>query len=241
MTTALDIIQDALEMLGVYAPGDTISNADASRSLVVLNDMLDSWSNESLSCYNIDEQSGTFVVGQSQYTIGPGGFINGTRPIKIQDDAGSAYLLDTNGNKYMVDVVDRKMWNIKTTAVENSNLPNLLFYDQQYPLGVLNFWPTPNEGYQFFFNSFAQISDFGNLYSSANFPPGYSRAVKSNLAIELAPYFRDAQINPIIVARAMESKGNIKRSNMKPQIAIFDPELVARGAATYNIRADRGG
>ncbi len=241
MTTAQDIIQDALEMIGVYSPGDAISSADASRALTVLNDMLDSWSNESLSCYNILEQSGTFVPGQSAYTIGPGGNINATRPLKIQNDTGSAYILDVNNNKYMIDVVDRKMWNMKTTAVANSDLPELLFYDMQFPLGIINVWPTPSIGYTFYFDSFLQLVDFSGLTSVANLPPGYMRAIKANLAAELLPYFRDAQINPLIAIRAMESKGNIKRTNMKTQIAVFDPELVARGAATYNIYADRGG
>ena len=51
MPTALDIIQDGLENNGIFASGEIIGDADAERSLTILNDMLDSWANESLICF----------------------------------------------------------------------------------------------------------------------------------------------------------------------------------------------
>ena len=57
MTTAQDIITDSLNILGVYAAGETISDADLEQAFTRLNDMLDSWSNESLTCFAILELS----------------------------------------------------------------------------------------------------------------------------------------------------------------------------------------
>jgi len=236
----LDIIQDALELLGVYGPGDTISSADESRSLSVLNDMMDVWSNESLACFDWVTQTFTMVPGQYQYTVGPGGFINGTRPLRVSDAPGSAYLLDANLNRYLMNVLDQLSWNIVTTAVANSDLPNILFYDPTFPLGTINIWPTPSSSWTCSFLSYRQLGGFAAPSSSFSLPPGYKRAITTNLCLSLKPYFASAQIDPLIIKEASETKASVKRSNMRTQIAVFDPELVSRGSAVYNIWTDRG-
>lgn len=240
MTTAMDIIQDSLELLGVYGPGDTISEADAMRTLSVLNDMMDVWSNESLICFCELTQTFTLVVGQSQYTVGPGGNINGTRPPRVIDQPGSAFLLDTNSNRYLMNVLDQMSWNLQTTAVANSDLPDLLWYDPQYPLGVINIWPTPAMSYTCSFTSYQQLGDFAMLSSVFSLPPGYKRAIVTNLSVSAKPYFTSSQLDPDIRAEAMTTKGAVKRNNMRAQVAVYDPELVARGNNTYNIYSDRG-
>ena len=239
MTTALDLITDSLELLGVYSPGDQISAADSARSLSVLNDMMDSWSNESLTCFANLTQSFYLVVGQSQYTVGPGGFINGERPLRVLDAPGSAYLLDQYGNNYPMNVDDLLTWNITTTAAVNSDLPDHMYFDPQFPLGIINIWPQPAFSYQCFFTSYLQLSDLSTLTSSFSMPPGYKRAIVTNLAISLKPYFTSAQLDPDIRLEARETKGNVKRNNMRTQIATYDPEIIARGSSTYNIRSDR--
>lgn len=240
MTTALDIIQDALELLGVYGPGDTISAADGARMLSVLNDMLDVWSNESLACFAELTQSFALVVNKSQYTVGPGGDINGARPLKIIEAPGGAFLLDTNNNRYLMTVVDQMTWNLQTTAVANSNLPDLMFYDPQYPLGIINIWPTPAMSYTCSFTSYLQLGDFASLGATFSLPPGYKRAITTNLAISGKPYFTGSQLDPDVREEARTTKGSVKRNNMRTQIAVYDPELVARGSSTYNIYSDRG-
>lgn len=239
MATALDIIQDSLELLGVYAPGETLSAADAARGLSVLNDMLDVWSNESLACFAWHTTSFTLQAGVSQYTIGAGGVISDTRPLRVSDDAGSAYLLDVNNNRYPMDVLDQMSWNLRVTAEINSNLPDTLFYDPQFPLGIINIWPTPNLAYTCFFSSYLQLGDFAALTSAFSLPPGYKRAITTNLALSLKPYFTGSQIDPLVLEEARQTKGTVKRNNMRSQRSIYEPELIARGSSTYNIYSDR--
>ena len=239
MTTALNIITDALELIGIYGPGDQLSAADANKGLSVLNDMMDSWSNESLACFANSTQSFPLVVNQSQYTVGPGGNINGTRPLRVIDAPGSAYLLDQFGNNYPMNVDDLLNWNITTTAAVNSNLPDHMYYDPQYPLGIINIWPIPNETYTCYFTSYLQLSDLASLTSEFSMPPGYKRAITTNLAISLKPYFTAAALDPDIRLEAMQSKAAVKRTNMRTQIATYDPEIISRGSSTYNIRTDR--
>ncbi len=238
--TAQSLIQDALEGIGVYAPGETVATADLNRCLVILNDMMDIWSNESLMSYANTEQSGLLVPGIHVYTIGVGGDFNLTRPIRILDSPGTCYSVDQNGNRYNIQVVTQDRWNLIWNVTQtNSNYPEVLFYDPQFPLGIINVYPVPTTGYTLFFDSRIQLSELTALATSLSLPPGYSKAIKDNLRVQFWPYFKpDGSVPPAsTVAMAANSKGIIKRSNVTPNYANFDPELVSRGGG-YNVYSD---
>lgn len=239
MSTALDVITDAFQLLGVYGAGDTIATADQTLALQVLNDTLDVWSNESLAAFCTSTQSFQVVAGQSTYTIGSGGQINATRPIRLIDGPGACFLRDGNNNDFPIDVVPQDVWNEIGNKTDTSNIPDTLFYDPQYPLGIINLFPVPSlSGYTVFLTSYQQLGDFASVSTPIAFPPGYKRALGLNLAVELKPYFADGQLDPIIIQKAAETKGILKRANRREIFAEFDPELVARGAPSYNIYRD---
>jgi len=68
--TALDIITGALKRINVLAAGETLDNLSSQDALIVLNDLLDSLSNEHLACYQRVENILNFTSGQGTYTIG---------------------------------------------------------------------------------------------------------------------------------------------------------------------------
>ena len=237
-TTALDLITDALLGMGVYAPGEPITAADSSFCLQRLNTMIDSWSNEALMTFAILEQSGTLIPGQWQYTIGTGGNFNMTRPLRILASPGSCYVQDSNGNRYNLEVVPRDRWNlIGNIAQVTANFPNTLFYDPQYPLGVINVYPIPNVGWTLYFDSYLQLTEFATLATAMSLPPGYQAAIQDNLTVELWRFFKPdgAQIPPSTMAIAARSKGNVKRTNTRENLANYDSELVSRANGSYNI------
>jgi hypothetical protein len=78
MTTALDIITRSLRTIGAYAPGESISSADANDALDMLNDMVDTWSNATMMIPYVTEIIFTIQNGKYQYTLGPGGSIGGS-------------------------------------------------------------------------------------------------------------------------------------------------------------------
>ncbi len=243
-TTAVQIITGALQLLGVYDPSEGLTGADSELGMAVGNDMLDSWSNESLSCYAIQEQSFPLVPGKQSYTIGPGGNINQTRPLRIIGSPGSCYVQDGNGNNYNLNTVTRQRWNMignRDPSVVTSNFPDTLFYDPQFPLGVLNFNPTPSSSYTAFIDSYLQLTDFATLASVVSLPPGYVMALKTNLALCLKPYFVDGQVDPALTAAAQVSKANIKRTNTRPNVSIYDGAIVARTGVLWNIQTDQTG
>lgn len=238
MISARDLIQAAFEELQVYSPGETALDADAARGFKTLNDLVDSWSNESLTCYAINQQSAPLVPGKYQYTIGEGGDFNMQRPLRIIAGVGRAYILDDNGNKYLVSVVPQDVYNWQSQNNINSNFPDTLFYDPQFPLGIINIFPVPNISYTIFWESYLQLTEFASLAATLNLPPGYERAFKKNLAVELAPFYPTAVLSQATIAQAARALGNIKRTNTRPLVATYDSEIVAHGSYSYNIRTD---
>jgi hypothetical protein len=242
-TTALDIIQDALEKIQAYGPGDTVGDADAQRALNVLNNMLDSWSTEALTVFAYQEQSTVLTVGKIQYTIGQSGSpdLNLPRPIRLLSGPGSAYVLDTMGNRYDVEVLTQDQWNrIWNITNTNSSWPTSLFYDPQFPLGILNVYPSPNQGgMTLFWDSYLALTQFATLYTAFSFPPGYKLALVDTLARRLWRYFKKTseQIPNDIVSDAAGAKRNIKRVNNREVELGFDPALYVRGQG-YNVYSD---
>lgn len=242
--SALDLITDALQGIGVYAPGESISAADSSLCLQRLNTLIDSWSNESLLTYAILEQNFLLVPGKYQYTIGTSGGadVNQTRPLRIIASPGSCYVLDANGNRFNLEVMPKDRWNlIGNIAQVTANFPNTLYYDNQYPLGVINLYPIPNIGWTLYFDSYLQLADFAGLNTAMTLPPGYQAAIQDNLSVEIWRFFKpdNVPIPPSTLAIAARSKGNVKRTNQRENIANYDPELIRRASGSYNIYTDR--
>lgn len=235
MTTAIAIIQSALEELGVYAPGDTLTHADAQRGLAVLNDILDSWSNQSLAMYAQLAQSFTLVANDTQYTIGPtGADIAGTRPLRIIQ----AFLTDPQNNNYGIKVIEQYEWNQITNKLINGQIPQYLFYNPTFPNGTINVWPAPLLPWTVTIMSYLQFTAFTGLTQAVELPRGYVPALKSNLAVALAPFFGQSP-QPVTVELASRYLADCKRTNTKDVPAVTDPGLM--GPGYYNYRSDTFG
>ena len=240
MSTALELITTALQYLGVYAPGEDIEAADAATGLNRLNSMIDSWNNESLTTFYGLTQTGVIQAGKSSYTVGPGGDFDLPRPNGVAYGPGAAFLTDGNNNRYPVRVVPQSQWNMLWNLVSvTSNLPDTMFFDPQFPLAVINIYPTPNiSGVALTWTSWAALMEFPDLTTDVEFPPGYKLAYETNLSVLLKPFFLNAQLDPDVRMAAADSKGNIKRANIRQSNALFDPELSRGQGRPYNIYSD---
>jgi len=78
MTQPLDIISGALLDIGARAAGETAPPEDVNEAFIMLNQMLDSWSNESMMVFYKQEVIHEIIPGQYVYTIGPGGYVGAT-------------------------------------------------------------------------------------------------------------------------------------------------------------------
>lgn len=211
---ASDIITDMLQKIGVYAPGEQIADSDMSRGLTVLNDMIDQWQNERLFIYALTPVVLTLANTVQSYTIGPVGTIGNIvtgRPSAIQGGPGAASVT-VGSSTYLVNVVSEIEWG----GIESKNpmpgVPDTLYYDNQYPVGVLNVAPVPNATMALTFYQLSAFSSFANYSTQASFSQGTVDALKNNLAVTAKPYFTMAQLDPLIAQRAEITKEFIRTS-----------------------------
>lgn len=241
MSTALQLIQRAYQLCG-YAPNEPLSGADVDLGQDTLNKMLDLWSNDRLMCYALTSQKVTLQPGKAAYTIGTavGADVNAARPVKIQEGYGAAYLTDSNGNNYPVDVLERNQWNqiANRSATTVSDLPQVLYYDPQFPLGIVNVWPMPTQAITLSFDSTLSLPDMPGATTQFSLPPGYELAIQSNLAVLLKPFLSGTEISKTVAAIAAKSKADIMRTNTRRNIAQFDRSIVGVGNRSYNIYTD---
>lgn len=75
MTTPLEIVSRALKDIGALEAGETPTADSAQDAFEMLNDLIDSWSNDSMTVFYKTEIVFPVVQNQIQYTLGPNGNI----------------------------------------------------------------------------------------------------------------------------------------------------------------------
>ena len=242
MATALDIVVRAYKALQAVSVSSATSPTTEQRNdgLTALNSLLDSLSNENLTCYTVRENSFTLSVGVSSYTVGSGATVNVTRPQQITQ----AYLQDSGGNNYMFNLRTRDWWNLigNRSSLITSQIPTDMFYDPSYPNGVIAVWPFPLVAYQVFFDSYQPLANLSTLTETVSFPPGYDRMMVFNLAVEISAQTGIALPTQGINVQEIADKAmaSIKRINLgnREIIAKYDEAIVSHAYPTYNIYRD---
>lgn len=207
MATVLDIVNSALRLIGAKDPLESATAQEAADGLTSLNDMLDSWSNDRLYVYRIAEAIHTWPAGAATQTVGIGGDINIARPLKIND----SYLV-SNAISYVVRQINRDGFTSIPYKGLSVNFPEWIFYDQTFPLGTLYLYTIPASDLEFHLLYWDQLTTFSAVTDVVSFPPGYLRAIKYALAVEIAPEY-GMQVPPVVAATALKATANIKRVN----------------------------
>lgn len=221
MATANSVIKRALRLIGVLASGETMSSEDAADGLEALNAMLDSWRNDRLMCYAIQDESLTLVSTQASYSIGPSGDLNTTRPVKIE----AAYVR-ASSTDYPVTMLTDTEWDGIYNKASQSDCPEYAYYAPTMSTGTLYVWPVPNAANTLHLKTWTPLTSFSSLATVVTLPPGYEEALTFNLALRIAP---EHGVSPSADVRetAITSKAGIKRVNSKPIKAYTElPKLV---------------
>jgi hypothetical protein len=230
MATAQDIISGALKKLGVLRKSEAPEADESADGLAALNDLLASWSNDNLFITSRVLESFTLTIGDGSYSIGTGADFNTTRPVFIK----SAFIRQ-NSVDYEMDIIDDHEFNttisLKTTQ---SSIPTTLTYDNAYPTGTIKIWPVPTEAVQIFLLSEKPITSFANLATSFDMPPGWSLALKTNLAMILADEY-NLKPSEALAMSARDSVAAIKRSVARNKPIVLENKIERR----YNIYSDR--
>ena len=218
--TAQDLIKAAFRAIGVIATGETPTNEEMQDGLQALKFMLRSWSGDNLMIYFI-EQDTLALTGATSYTIGDGGDCDTVWPNEIKGAVVDAmYALSIIG-----DVQYRRL-----STVSVGSPPVYLYYNPEYPLGLLH--PYPTGGSSMVIDSLKALTDPETLTADVEFPTGYDAAIKWNLAVDMAPEF-GKEASPTVMSRADSTKRLIETKNFSNQINATRLDLVRLGRGSH--------
>lgn len=226
--TVRDLIKSSLRIIGAIASGETPSANESSDALQTLNGILGSWSNQSLLVPSKAREVFSLVAGTQSYTIGTLGTFNTTRPIKIL----SASIINAGQTfETSIDVLNQQEYaEISTKSLSGS--PTAIYAQGTYPLDTINVYPVPQASDQLVLYSMKPLTSFASLNDEITLPVGYDRALKYNLAVELAAEY-GKQLAQEVVVIASESKSEIEALNSESVYLTSDALFINRN--TFNI------
>ena len=231
MATALKIINGALRLLQVAADDVVLTDSEANDALEALNQMIDSWSNESLMLYHVTKEQFTLTPALNPHTIGAAGNLATDVPLNIE-----AATVTVGGVDYPINVIDYDDYAVIKLKTLTNVYPEYLYFDKSNPvLGQIYLYPVPSTASTFNLYSRKALTVFTSLTNDITLPPGYERALKYCLAVDIAPEYQ-ISAGQDIVALAVEAKAKLKRTNKRPLTLQIDAAALAvSGKRRFNI------
>lgn len=182
MTTPLDLIKSAFRKIGATTFNEAPDSNEAQDALSTLNQMIESWSSDSLTIYERTRESFS-LTGASSYTVGSGGDFDTVPFTRIV----SIYARQGDLDYSLSGLSDSHYDGVSLKAI--SGAPEWYNYSNGFPLGTLRLYPIPDGSYTLYVTSEKPITSFTSLAQTITLPPGWERALIYNLAIDLAPEY----------------------------------------------------
>ena len=239
--TAQDLIASSLRLIGVLASGEQPSGAEASDALLILNQMIDSWTTERMDIFTLNILEFPLVPGQQVYTFGPGGNFNAVRPARIERISIVSLLNPAQPLELPCEMLTDAGWQAVPVKAISSTLPLQVYDDGAFPLRNLSFRYIPQIPVNTRIYVWQAVSQFPDLFTDVTFPPGYLKALRYCLAVDLAPEF-GVQVSPVVAAQAVLSKAAIKSINAPLIETHCDSAVIGSGDdRIYNWLTDNAG
>lgn len=225
MSTVNELIRRSLLLIGEIESDETLTADQSADGLSALQDMLSSWSVDSIKIPYVTTESFTLTVSKQSYTYGTGGDFNSTRPVQIED----VYLRENNQD-YPVEIIRQDRYN-EIVNKSASGRPAEIYYVPGYPLGLVYLDVASDKAYTLVFDVLKELTNPTAITDSVSFPEGYLRAIRFNLAVELAAEYSIPVKNEVAMI-ARESKKAIERSNLRVPTMETDFPFIS---STFNI------
>jgi hypothetical protein len=178
MGTARTIVTDAQKLLGVWEKGSSLDATEGADGLRKLNGLIETLNNEYLMIYQTVQRTHALTAGTAQYTIGSGGTISTTRPLRID----TAYTRDSSNIDHPITIINNQEWSEICYKPVGNTYPTVLYYRPNYPLGAVNLYPEPSSGLTLYMECWDQIASFSTIDTSASLPPAYEYMLTYNLS-----------------------------------------------------------
>ncbi len=220
--TAKELIESSLRLIGVIATGQVASGAEISDGFESFNQLLDSLGLDGLTILSETQTPISLIPGQETIAIGPELDIDIPRPGGVDS---IQILLD--GVHYDVVVCNIQRWRKIQGRGVNTGLPTHAFVAPQAASINVSFYPVPDQAYSCSFVSRNQIPRIESVNDELILAPGYERALKYNLAGDLAGEYGKT-LTPKQEQIATSSLAAIKRKNTRPSYMTNDAADLTR-------------
>lgn len=207
MTTALQIINRAAEIIGYKDPEEALSGTDASNFLAILNDMLGTWNTNRLFVPATTTVSAS--VSASPVSVGPSQTLDTVRPVRIE-----GAWVRVNGVDHHLTPRTAAQYDAIADKSTTGTLCDEFFYSPDVPYGALYLYPVPAAAVSLYVRVMSQLSEFADLGTDYDLGQGYKRALEYSLAEELTPGRRP--LDPQVAQKAALARKAIKRANFEP-------------------------
>ena len=135
-----------------------------------------------------------------------------------------------------VKLINQQQYDGIAFKTVTSTYPQVLWVNNTFPDMTLTVYPVPIKALEWHIISVETLTEVSSVATDMYFPPGYLRAFRYNLAMELAPEF-GVEPSPQVVRIAMTSKRNLKRIN-NPNDLMAIPYPIVATRQRYNIYAN---
>jgi hypothetical protein len=224
MSSPLDIISAALQKIGVSQFNETPSADEAKTAFASLNMMLEQWTLEDLMIYYKLKEEFQSIAGTVSYTIGKDQTWDTERPTQIISAYTRVGVID-----YPMDIISAEEYqNISMKMLQS--VPRALYYSPEYPYGTVWLYPVPSTAYTIGLLQNKSMEKFTSMSEEIVLPQGYLMALIYNLAVEIFPEYKgNEQISQLLVKKALDSKGLIKRKNQKEPVLNMESVFLGHG------------
>ena len=227
MTTMRQILKGSLRLINVVSANEEPSPDDMDISLAAMNGLIDSLGTDILNIFTFTPYRFMLTPGKQQYTLGPGGDWNTTRPMRIEQvklmlypivtGTGTNQVITTNGSNTLflpINMANDEEFSAITVRGLQNPWPTVMYDNGNYPLRQLSFWPIPTQAQAVELWLWDPLVDYDTLDNQLNLPPGYERYLRMKLAVEVAAEFGKTVQDTVMLA-LMEAEANIKRLNQQ--------------------------
>jgi hypothetical protein len=226
-TSVRKIITGAMRLLGLVQANDVPTDVEIQLGIKTLNVMIDSWSNDRLMIFKLQPYYFQTAGGQQNYTLGPAGDWVVERPMRIEQAYTNLTSNQGNGlqtTSLPISMANDNQWSSIVTKYVQTQIPTILYDNGNYPTRTISLYPIPTGTIDIVLWLWQPLLTFANIDEMIEFPKGYVRCIRYNLAVELAPDYGKTA-SPLVTDTAINTKMNIATINAVPQYARMDPSL----------------
>ena len=205
----------------------SLTTAEQNYHLSRINSMMDSWSNERLLIYQIQQTSFALTASDGTYTIGNGGDFNMTRPIRI---VNPCFTRDADNTDLPLELIDADTYGRIVDKSFGDDVPAYMYYDAGFSAtstATIRLYPLPDSGLTLFINTLQPLQSFAAVSTNLLLPPGYQDAIETNYAVRSA--LGVVPVSAELMAIARQTKAAIKTTNLTAPIMSLDRGVTGSG------------